>query len=252
MTTKLITTPDNAHGMHLGNKVGSLYVLSGSGDVVGRVIQEQEKTIGFLSNGEQTERIRFSEVHLSEGQNLTVEIQYRRNSRDIKPVVDFVQMVHKVLKVGYGAYVTYIDDQRPSDIYMKKILHYSTGSFGLSRYDKDKLKVISASNGDHYSSSLEIYDYMDDEIFQYDMVTFLGSQLTAPNINAASGYSQFGYAPIVEVWLTNPNTAYFLQNPDLALMPDSPSNILVVGGSVPVLDSHASQLTAPTPTNLAY
>jgi len=115
-----------------------------------------------------------------------------------------------------------------------------------SKYQNDRLRVLSESlhrglfNNVYdsycapsrftYSQSLAEIHYRDDETNK-EASKYVGSTLTAPGINVLSGYSEIGFEPIVEIFITNPNQVVYNATP--AVTEDgqmNPGNISVTAG----------------------
>jgi len=210
------------------------------------------KNIDFSSTNEREDVVIFENVHIPRRTNITLEIWYQSRvlnggtGHSIRPRIDKLELVQLINKSGYSYADDYIDVARPSTVFKKKVLHYHEVTASNSKYQNDRLRVLSESlhrglfNNVYdsycapsrftYSQSLAEIHYRDDETNK-EASKYVGSTLTAPGINVLSGYSEIGFEPIVEIFITNPNQVVYNATP--AVTEDgqmNPGNISVTAG----------------------
>ncbi len=236
---KLLTTPNNIHGEHPAYYDGKRHIVSESGEFVGRTLKDN-KHIDFRYSGAnfRLDRFTFKDVHVQERTNVTAEIYWKwKPGQQITLRLDQVMMHESMKKTGYSALIPYFNTPRPSYIFKKKIYHFSTGSVSLGKYEKNWNFAQSQSRLDWYSSSLADVGYRDDEYVQLDNLRFNGTRISAPAINANSGYSGIGYRPLIQVWQVNPNQIAYTANPDASLNTFNPSNVMIIGSGPTIPDA---------------
>ena len=242
---RVLTTPDNIHGEHNKDNDGTRHIVSESGDMVGRTLADQHSTITYSGTTEQTDRFTFKDVHIQERTNITVEFYWKWVAEAQHIYVDRINMIQSMKKVGYSAIIPSIDTPRPSNIFNKRINHYSTGSSTGNKFERNEQRALSQSMDSWYSQSLGDVGYRDDECVQLDNLRFNGSQITCPGINQSSANMNIGYSPVVQVWQVNPNQVVFTQNPDVNLQvapAANPSNLLIVGPAATIKDIPAAPI----------
>ena len=123
-------------------------------------------------------------------------------------------ITYEIEKVCHRATNELIDNCRKSSIYEVPVYHYSGSTSISDKYDRDFDAAISESKYQFYSSSLTPSCYRDD-FFKYSIqhMATLGSQLTAPSINAPSVNAALGNKPVIEIFEVNPNQVFYNKTP---------------------------------------
>ncbi len=121
---------------------------------------------------------------------------------------------YELEKVCHRATNELIDDCRKSSIYETIVYHYSGSKSIANKLDRNFDAAVSESKYLFYSRSLTPSCYRDD-FYQYSIqrMSTIGSQLTAPSINAPSVNTALSNLPVVEIFEVNPNQIFYNKTP---------------------------------------
>jgi hypothetical protein len=128
--------------------------------------------------------------------------------------INKLQVKYELHEVCHRGAHEFIDDCRKSSIYDTLVFHYSGSSTIANKYDRDFDGAVSESKHLFYSRSLTPSCYRDD-YFRYSIqhMSTLGTQLTAPSINAPSTNAALGNLPVIEIFEVNPNQIFYNKTP---------------------------------------
>ena len=211
------------------------------------------KSVGKLKIPTIAKTLNFENVHLPRRKKLIFEFFYRNNpgkgnefGASPRISVSEVSLNVTTKKVGFSVIDDIIDKLRPSKIFKKKSLHYHDTDATKTKRFNSNMRVVSESlhrslftNIDDalsnpskfvYSQSLDETCYRDDE-YNYADIKYGGSKISAPGVNVLSGYSELGFEPIVEVFITNPNQIVYNASPKPTPEgQENPGNLTVTAG----------------------
>ena len=128
--------------------------------------------------------------------------------------LDKLQTQFEIHEVCHTATKELYDECRKSSIYETVVYHYSGSPNIDDKYDRDFDAAVSESKYLYYSRSLTPSCYRDDA-YRYSIqhMATLGTQLTAPSINAPSVNAALGNLPVVEIFEVNPNQIFYNRTP---------------------------------------
>ena len=121
---------------------------------------------------------------------------------------------YELQEVCHRATNELIDNCRKSSIYETIVYHYSGSKSIANKLDRNFDAAVSESKYLFYSRSLTPSCYRDD-FYQYSIqrMSTIGSQLTAPSINAPSINTALSNLPVVEIFEVNPNQIFYNKTP---------------------------------------
>jgi hypothetical protein len=125
-----------------------------------------------------------------------------------------IQPAYEIQEVCHRAAHEFIDNCRKSSIYETVVYHYSGSKSIANKLDRNFDAAVSESKYLFYSRSLTPSCYRDD-FYQYSIqrMSTIGSQLTAPSINAPSINTALSNLPVVEIFEVNPNQIFYNKTP---------------------------------------
>jgi len=125
-----------------------------------------------------------------------------------------IQPAYEIQEVCHRAAHELIDNCRKSSIYETIVYHYSGSKSIANKLDRNFDAAVSESKYLFYSRSLTPSCYRDD-FYQYSIqrMSTIGSQLTAPSINAPSINTALSNLPVVEIFEVNPNQIFYNKTP---------------------------------------
>ena len=234
------------------NSADSLVTVDSTAHLYHHLTETAQTAFTFSGTNERLDTLIFKDVHIPRRTNVTLEIFYTSqlangvSGHSIRPRIDSIDFIRTISKAGFSSLDDVIDIPRSSDVFRKKVLHYHETNSSLSKFRNEELRVVSESlhyslftNADDafsspskytYSSSLSDSHYRDDENNKIES-KYLGSQISAPGVNVISGYSELGYEPIVEIFITNPNQVVYNSTPAVTSTgQENPGNVSVTAG----------------------
>ena len=249
---RLISTHNNENGGDYTTKSDVSAIPSGSNFISRQLTERVQKAFAFSGTDFRTDSISFNDVHIPRRTNITLEFFYTSqvpngdSGHSIRPEIDKISIIRTISKAGFSAVDEYIDAFRPSNLFKKKVLHYHTNDTSKPARFNDYLNVASQSlhlslfaNADDAfgtpstyvtSQSLAEIHYRDDDNHMRE-TKFFGTSISAPGVNELSGYSEIGYEPIVEIFITNPNQVVYNATPAVTETgQENPGNITVTAG----------------------
>lgn len=176
-----------------------------------KIIDTQSDFVGIVNS---IQDIQFTSFNHTAYKNLILILQYHNagvtsSTLDIKQITPIIT-IEKVCHSGLGLQ---LNDSRKSNIFMKTIYHYS-GSLSIpSSYGRNFNQAQNEQVLAYYSQSLVTADYRDDFFESYERQFYIGTQLSAPAINAASTNTALGQTPIIEIYEVNPNQIFYNSTP---------------------------------------
>ena len=234
------------------NEASNLIRIESTAYPYHHITETAKAVFTFSGTAEREDTLLFKDVHIPRRTNVTLELFYSSqllngvSGHAIRPVIDSIDFIRTISKAGHTMQGDFIDVPRPSKEFKKKKFHYHESNPAFSKRKNDEQRVISESlhhslftSADDsysapssyvYSQSLVESHYRDDENNNISS-RYIGSSLTAPGINILSGYSELGYEPVVEIFITNPNQIVYNTTPQVTEQgQENPGNLSVSAG----------------------